>query len=66
MFMESLTTGPELENSQGHSRRFRDVCNMSVPHPISDMGADIADRRFVPRTDIDFSSDAQTSEKTGF
>ena len=30
MFMESLTPGPELENSQGHSRPVDDVCAMSA------------------------------------
>ena len=33
--MESLTTGPELENSQGHFRPINDVCAMSAFHPIA-------------------------------
>ena len=34
--MESLTTGPELENSQGQSRRLSDL-GMSASPPTSDV-----------------------------
>ena len=36
--MESLTTGPELENSQGHSATCRTVWAMSVFAPTADIG----------------------------
>ena len=37
MFMESLTSGPELENSLGHSRHFERVQATSAIHPIADI-----------------------------
>ena len=43
--LELLT---HLFNKIGQERRFRDVGYRSVHHPIADMRADIAGRRFVP------------------
>jgi hypothetical protein len=37
MFKESLTSRPELENNQGHSRRFRDVGCESALSPKTDI-----------------------------
>jgi hypothetical protein len=48
------------------SRRFRDVRIMSVLHPISDMEADIADRRFVPVTEVSKCSKRQGEAAPGY
>ena len=37
MFTESLTPGPELENSQGHERRFKRKSRISAFPPIPDI-----------------------------
>jgi hypothetical protein len=50
-------------SATGYSRRFRNVRNMSVLHPISETEADIADRRFVPIADI-FTAPLDTKEST--
>ncbi len=46
--MESLTPGPELENSLGHPRRFGDVGDGSAYHPITDVRRETANRRNGP------------------
>jgi hypothetical protein len=48
MFKESLTSRPELENSQGHSRRFDDVRAMSGLPPIATEMRTSLEVRFVP------------------
>ena len=37
MFLESLTAGPELENSQGHYLTFHDLDFISALAPIADL-----------------------------
>jgi len=41
MFMESLTTGPELENSQGQFRPIGAISGMSALLPKAEIKADV-------------------------
>jgi len=65
--MESLTTGPELENSQGQQQSSNDVCVTSAFTPTAARKRTYRHFAFVPRTDVASApAMAQTLSKTGF